>query len=132
MNNERINNEQEKKSNVALKVIGTLLGIIAGIVLIAIIFSKTVLPVIMYNNAEKYAEAENYVEAYNILVKCGDYKDAPQKRGEYILIIGETCLESGYMDEAIEYFEIAYNSQNEKAKEKAYEYLIELKPEKYN
>lgn len=131
MNNDIINNEQERKPNIALSVIGTLLGIIAVIVLLAVIFSKTILPVIMYNNAEKYADAGNYVEAYEILIKCGDYKDSPEKRGEYILIIGENCLKEGLMDEAVEYFKIAYSSPDKEASQKAHDYLKELKPEEY-
>lgn len=125
MNND-ITSGPTKNSKVGFKVAGILLGIIAIIVLAALIFIKTVLPGIMYNNAIKQAEQGNYYEAYKILIKCENYKDSLEKRGEYILNVGENCLNVGKIDEALKFFDAAYSSQNSEASKKAAEYYFNI------
>lgn len=120
--------EENKVNHVGLKVTGILLAIIAGIALLAVIFSYTALPVIKYNNAEKNAAAGDYAVATRILNRM-TYKDSEQKFGEYALKAGEEFLNSGDTDNASLYLTLALNSENEEASKKAEEYFSESENE---
>lgn len=113
--------ENEVK-HVGLKVTGLVLGIIAVIALIAVIFSFTALPGIKYNNAEKNAAAGNYDVAVRILNGM-DYKDSAQKFGEYALEAGKQFYEAGDIDNASLYLTYAAQSENEEAAAEAQKYF---------
>ena len=117
-------NSVDNVKNVGLKVTGILLAIIAGIALLAVIFSYTALPVIKYNNAEKNAAAGKYDVATRILNRM-TYKDSEQKFGEYALKAGEEFYNNGDFDNASLYLTYALKSENEEAAEKAEEYFKE-------
>ena len=104
------------------------MAIIAGIALLAVIFSYTALPVIKYNNAEKNAAAGKYDVATRILNRM-TYKDSEQKFGEYALKAGEEFLNSGDNENASLYLTLALNSENEEASKKAEEYFSESENE---
>lgn len=115
---------KEDVKHVGLKVTGLVIGIIAAIALISVIFSLTVLPVIKYNNAQKNAEAGNYDVAARILYNM-DYKDSKQRFGEYSLAAGEKYLSEGDIENASIYLTYALNSENDEASAKAQEYFNE-------
>ncbi|MDD6763079.1 MAG: hypothetical protein PUD92_05540 [Clostridiales bacterium] len=115
---------KEDVKYVGLKVTGLVIGIIAAIALISVIFSLTVLPVIKYNNAQKNAEAGNYDVAARILYNM-DYKDSKQRFGEYSLAAGEKYLSEGDIENASIYLTYALNSENDEASAKAQEYFNE-------
>lgn len=123
MEENNVNNADSVK-NVGLKVTGILLSIIGGIVLLAVIFSFTALPVIKYNNAEKNALAGDYATAARILNKM-TYKDSQQKFGEYAFKAGEEFYNNGDFDNASLYLTYALKSENEEAAKKAEEYFKE-------
>ncbi|MGM9937404.1 MAG: hypothetical protein ACI38A_08670 [Candidatus Ornithomonoglobus sp.] len=108
--------------HVGLKVTGLVIGIIAAIALVSVIFSLTALPVIKYSNAQKNAAAGNYDVATRILYHMS-YKDSEQKFGEYALAAGEKFLSEGDVENASIYLTYAVNSQNEEAAAKAQEYF---------
>lgn len=126
--NKNIN--ESTKNRVGLKVTGIILGIIAGIVIISYIFSKTILPMMMYNNAVNQANQGNYVNAYNILTnneKIYNYKDAAAKCCEYALRIGEKYLDDGDIENAYDHFLRAYNEEkNKEAYQKSIEHFFEI------
>lgn len=115
--------ENEVK-HIGLKVTGIVCGIIAGIVLLAVIFAFTVMPVIKYNGAEKKAELGDYATAAEML-RGMDYKDSEQKHGEYSLKAAEEYIEKGDLNSAAIYVSYAYNSKNKSASDKAEEYIKE-------
>lgn len=106
----------------AIKVTVSLAGIIAAVVVLAVIFSFTALPVIKYKNAEKQAGMGNYDTAARIL-RGMKYKDSETKIGEYALIAGEKFYEAGDYDNASLYLTIAVQSENKEAAEKAEDYF---------
>lgn len=114
--------EEKQVKHLGLKVAGFVIGIIAGISVISVIFSLTVIPVIKYNNANKNAALENYDVAARILVNM-TYKDSEQKFGEYALAAGEKFLNEGDMEKASLYLTYAAQSENKEASEKAQKYL---------
>lgn len=114
--------DENKVNHVGLKVAGLVVGIIAGIALISVIFSLTALPGIKYRNAEKNAAEGKYDVAARILYNM-DYKDSKRKLGEYALIAGEEYLKKGDTDNASIYLTYAANSENEEAAEKAKSYF---------
>ncbi|MGN0163212.1 MAG: hypothetical protein ACI4EA_06485 [Candidatus Ornithomonoglobus sp.] len=116
--------EEKTVKHVGLKVTGLVIGIIAVIALISVIFSLTALPVIKYSNAEKNAAAGNYDVAARILYHMS-YKDSEQKFGEYALAAGEKYLSEGDIENAAIYLTYAVNSQNEEAAAKAQKYFEE-------
>ena len=116
--------DKEDVKYVGLKVTGLVIGIIAAIALISVIFSLTVLPVIKYNNAQKNAAAGNYDVAARILYNM-DYKDSKQRFGEYSLAAGEKYLSEGDIENASIYLTYALNSENDEASAKAQEYFNE-------
>lgn len=134
MDNKKITNEPVKKNRVALKVTGILIAIIVGVALLGYIFSKTVLPMMMYSNAMDLAQQGNYKEAFDILKtdKCYYYKDSSQKRGEYALKIGEENLKSEKLDDAIVFFNYAYNSENKEASQLSMEYFFIIGENSFN
>ena len=128
--NENAENETGPK-NVVIKVLGLVFGIIAAIVILSIIFSKTLLPIYRYNNAEKHAEKGDYVTATQRLQGL-DYKDSQAKYGEYACKAAESYYNSNDMDQAIEYFRYAYSSNIEKYQIEAVVYYYIIQPEGVN
>lgn len=114
--------EEVNVKHVGIRVAGLVIGIIAVIALVSVIFSLTVLPVVKYSNAQKNAEAGNYDVAARILYNMS-YKDSEQKFGEYALVAGEKYFNEGDMENASIYLTYALNSENEDAAAKAQEYF---------
>lgn len=114
--------EEVNVKHVGIRVAGLVIGIIAVIALVSVIFSLTVLPVVKYSNAQKNAEAGNYDVAARILYNMS-YKDSEQKFGEYALAAGEKYFNEGDMENASIYLTYALNSENEDAAAKAQEYF---------
>ena len=113
---------------VVLKVLGLVFGIIAAIVILSVIFAKTLLPVYRYNNAEKHAAKGDYMIASQRLQGL-DYKDSQEKYGEYSCKAAEEYYNSNDMDQAIEYFRYAYSSNIEKYQIEAIVYYYIIQPE---
>ena len=84
-----------KTYKIGLKVTGIVLGVVAVITVLAIVFSITLMPVIKYNVAVKNASTGNYVLAAKGMHEIVDYKDADRKFQEYVFSAGKKALESG-------------------------------------
>ncbi len=69
-------------NHVALKIIGLITGILAAIVIVSVIFAKTVLPIYRYNSALALAEDGDYASAAMRLEGL-TYKDSEEKYAEY-------------------------------------------------
>ena len=117
--------------HVVIKVLGLVFGIIAAIVIVSVIISKTLLPVYRYNNAAKYASERDYATATQRLLGL-DYKDSQEKYGEYACKAAEEFYNSNDMDQAIEYFRYAYSSNIEKYQIEAIVYCYIIQPESVN
>lgn len=128
--NENAENAEGTKY-VVIKVLGLVFGIIAAIVILSVIISKTLLPIYRYNNAEKHASKGDYVTATQRLQGL-DYKDSQLRYGEYACKAAEEFYNSNDMDQAIEYFRYAYSSNIEKCQIEAIVYYYKIQPESIN
>lgn len=99
--------EDNTPKHVGLKVTGIVIGIIAAIVLVAVIASKAALPVMRYNMSARLAEKGDYESAAQRL-KGLDYKDAQEKVDEYAAIVVKAYVDAGETDRAIEFLRTAY------------------------
>lgn len=99
--------EDNTPKYVGLKVAGLVIGIIAVIVLAAVIASKAALPVMRYNMSEKLAAQGDYESAAQRL-KGLDYKDAQEKVDEYAAIVVKAYVDAGETEKAIEFLRTAY------------------------
>lgn len=97
-----------ENKRVGLKVTGIMLGIIAGITALALIFSVTLLPVMKYNTAIKNAGIGNYALAVKGLYEL-DYKDSEKLLQEYALSAAKQAL-STEGEDAQAYLTIAISS----------------------
>ena len=132
LNYEHTNAENAKEpQHVVIKVLGLVFGIIAAIVILSVIFSKTLLPVYRYNNAAKHAENGDYVIATQRLQGL-EYKDSQEKYGEYACKAVEEFYNSNDMDQAIEFCKYAYSSNIEKYQTEAIIYYYVIQPEDVN
>ena len=108
-----------ENKNVGLKVTGIMVGIIAAITALALIFSVTLLPVMKYNTAVKNAAAGNYELAVKGLYEL-DYKDSEKLLQEYALSAAKQLLQSENKESAAAYLSLAINSgENEKISSEA-------------
>ncbi len=98
----------ENKS-VGLKVTGIMVGIIAAITALALIFSVTLLPVMKYNTAVKNAGIGNYELAVKGLYEL-DYKDSENLLQEYALSAAKQLLKSENKEDAQAYLSLAIDS----------------------
>lgn len=128
--NENAENGKESK-HVVVKVLGLVFGIIAAIVILSVVFSKTLLPIYRYNNAEKNAANGDYATATQRLQGL-NYKDSRTKYGEYACKAAESYYDSNDMDNAIEYFNYALSSNIEKYQIEAIVYIYNIQPEEKN
>ncbi len=97
-----------KIKKAGLKITGIVLGMIAGVTALSIIFSITLLPVMKYNTAVKNAESGNYTLAVKGLMELkSEYKDSEKKKQEYALEAGKAFLSEGNRDEALKYLDFA-------------------------
>ena len=98
-----------ENKRVGLKVTGIMLGIIAGITALALIFSVTLLPVMKYNTAIKNAGIGNYELAVKGLYEL-DYKDSEKLLQEYALSAAKQALSTEGSEAAQAYLSIAISS----------------------
>lgn len=89
-------------TKVALKITGILVGIIAVCVLLGIFVGAPILKGMKYNNAQKLADAGQYVEAVSELQGNMDkYKDAKLKKQEYAIEAAKQYIEEGDKNNAL-------------------------------
>ena len=98
-----------ENKRVGLKVTGIMVGIIAAITALALIFSVTLLPVMKYNTAIKNAAAGNYELAVKGLYEL-DYKDSENLLQEYALGAAKQLLKSENKKDAAAYLSLAIDS----------------------
>lgn len=98
-----------ENKNVGLKVTGIMVGIIAAITALALIFSVTLLPVMKYNTAVKNAAAGNYELAVKGLYEL-DYKDSEKLLQEYALNAAKQVLSTENKEPASAFLTIAISS----------------------
>ena len=104
--------EGSTPKHIGLKVTGIVIGILAAIVLAAVIASRAALPTMRYNMAARLAGQGDYETAAQRL-KGLDYKDAQEKVDEYAAIVVKTYLDAGEEDKAIEFLRTAYELNTE-------------------
>ncbi|MBQ3426683.1 MAG: hypothetical protein IJH37_05995 [Clostridia bacterium] len=114
--------ENNTSKHIALKVTGLTIGIIAAIVLVAVIVSKTALPVMRYNMSQRLAESGDYESAAQRL-KGLDYKDAQEKLDEYAAIVIKTYVDAGETEKAVEFIKTAYELKTDEQVQHANEIL---------
>ena len=117
------NSDNSKK--IFLKVALFASGIVAGIIILAVLFSIYLLPVYRYNQAENYAGKGDYVTASNIMYHT-KHKDSNIKYGKYACLAAEKYYSDNDIDNAKTYFIYAYNSQDEESKLEAVVYLYKI------
>ena len=104
---------------IGLKVTGVVLGIIAGVVILAVIFQHTLLPVWKYNVAVSNAEKGNYALATRGMHEL-DYKDSANLGQSYALEAGKSFIEAGDTESAKVYLSVAITTgENEEIRAEA-------------
>ncbi len=98
-----------ENKRIGLKVTGIVLGIIVGVILLAVIFRFTALPVWKYNVAINNAAKGEYALATRGLYDI-NYKDSDALAQEYALEAGKQFIEANDTEMAMTYLAVAINS----------------------
>ncbi len=115
-----------ENKRVGLKVTGIVTGIIAAVVLLAVIFRFTVLPVWKYNVAVSNAEKGNYALATRGMHNL-NYKDSENLGQGYALEAGKDYIESEDTESAKLYLSVAITTgENEEIRNEAKELFDNL------
>lgn len=108
-----------ENKRIGLKVTGIVSGIIAGVVLLAVIFRFTALPLWKYNVAVSNAEKGNYALATRGMHEL-DYKDSENLGQSYALEAGKSFIEAGDKESAKVYLSVAITTgENEEIRDEA-------------
>ncbi len=108
-----------ENKRIGLKVTGIVLGIIAGVALLAVIFRFTALPVWKYNVAINNAEKGEYALATRGLYDI-NYKDSDVLAQKYALEAAKQLIDGGDAEMAMTYLTVAINSgDNEEVRNEA-------------
>ncbi len=110
-----------ENKRIGLKVTGIVLGIIAGVVILAFIFQKALLPVWKYNVAVSNAEKGDYALATRGMHEL-NYKDSANLGQSYALEAGKSFIEAGDVESAKVYLSVAVTTgDNEEIRAEAVE-----------
>lgn len=108
-----------KNKRIGPKVTCIVLGIIAGVALLAVIFRFTLLPVWKYNIAIENAEKGNYALATRGMHNL-DYKNSEELGQEYSLEAAKQLIEEGDIESAKIYLTVAITTgENEEIRAEA-------------
>ncbi len=86
-------------------IILSIVGIVAVLIAIAIVYFGFIMPKQNYEKAEKLFADKNYSEAYDAYKWCGDYEDASEKSKECLYIMATDLRNNKKWDEANKLFE---------------------------
>lgn len=116
-----------ENKRIGLKVTGIILGIIAVVVLLAVLFGSFVMPVWKYNVAVDNAAKGEYALATRGLYNL-DYKDSEALGQKYALEAGKQYIEAADTQMAMTYLDVAINTgDNEDIRNEAKKLFDELK-----
>lgn len=91
-------------TKVALKITGIIVGIIVICILLGFFVGAPIFKGMKYNNAQKFAQNGQYVEAVTELQgNMDNYKDSKVKKQEYALLAAKQAIEKGDKENALSY-----------------------------
>lgn len=102
-------------TKVALKITGIIVGIIVICILLGFFVGAPIFKGMKYNNAQKFAQNGQYVEAVAELQgNMDNYKDAKVKKQEYAIEAAKQAIEKGDKENALSYLGYAISVNADK------------------